>query len=98
MVEAEIMAASQLQGDQRNQAMAAVKSRIQENRARFDEATVEVLQSEVAIADNNLALAKLYAAAAVNLAPSSAPAHYVAGLVAASSGDDEPPRPSGRTH
>ena len=89
MIEAEIIAASSRQGDNRKQAMAAVRSRLQENRARFDQATANILESEVAIADDNPALARLYANAAIDLAPNSAPAHYVAGLVAASSGDDD---------
>jgi len=89
MIEAEIIAASNQQGEKRKQAMASVRSRLQENRTRLDSATVNILESEVAMADDNLTLARLYANSAVELAPNSAPAHYIVGQVAAAGGDVE---------
>jgi tetratricopeptide (TPR) repeat protein len=89
LVEAEIFAASRLHGAPRKQAMAGVRSRLQENRARFDAATIQILEAETAMADDNLALAHLYANAAIELAPNSPPAHYVAGLAAVSGGDND---------
>lgn len=89
MVEAEIVTASRQQGEKRSRAMATVRSRLQEHRARFDDATADILQAELAIADNNPSLARMFAQSAIELAPESAPAHYVAGLAASASGDDD---------
>lgn len=89
MVEAEIITASRVPPDHKKRAIAAIRSRLQENQARFDQATLNILQAELAMTDDNLALARLFAKAAVEMAPTSAPAHYVAGLVASSSGDDD---------
>jgi tetratricopeptide (TPR) repeat protein len=89
LVEAEILAASRLQGNARKQAIATVRSRLQENRVHFDAAIVDILESEIAMAEGNLTLARLCANSAVALAPASAPAHYVAGLVSSSAGDEE---------
>jgi tetratricopeptide (TPR) repeat protein len=89
LLEAEIVAASKLRGDARKQAMAGVWSRLPENRSGFDAGTIEILEAEIAMADNNLALARLHAKSAAELAPNSAPAHYVVGVVAACSGDND---------
>jgi tetratricopeptide (TPR) repeat protein len=89
MVEAELAKASRVQGGQRKQAMASVRTLLTENRRRFDDATAEILECEIALAEDNLASAKLLAANALKLAPTSAAAHYVAGLVASADGDDD---------
>ncbi len=89
MIEAELVKASRLQGDTRKRAVASVRTLLLENSKRFDKATQGILECEVALADENLGLAKLLASAALDLAPNSAPAHYVSGLVASASGDDD---------
>lgn len=92
MVEAELAKASRLQGDQRKQAMASVRTLVSENRRRFDDATAEMLECELTLAEGNLASSKLLSANALKLAPTSAAAHYVAGLVASADGDDDTAR------
>ncbi|MGZ4788712.1 MAG: tetratricopeptide repeat protein [Terriglobales bacterium] len=89
MIEAEIVAVSRQHGAERNKAMAPVRARLEENRAGFDSATVNILEAELALADNNLVFARSFANLAKDLAPNSAPAHYVAGLVAAATGDSD---------
>ena len=89
LIEAEIVAVSRQHGDERKRAMASVRTRLEENRARFDSATTAILEAELALADNNLVFARSFANTAKELAPNSAPAHYVVGLVAAASGDNE---------
>lgn len=89
MIEAEIVAIAHRHGNDHKRAMAAVRSRLEENRARFDSATTAILEAELALSDNNLAFARSFANTAKELAPNSAPAHYVVGLVASASGDNE---------
>ena len=47
----------------------------------LDPGTIAILEAEAALAENNLALASVKAAAALSLAPESAPAQYIQGLV-----------------
>ncbi len=89
MIEAEISAISRKPVAERKPAVAAVTSRLHENAARFDAATIQILQAELALADNNPNVAKSLANGAVQLAPSSAAAHYVAGLAASAGGDND---------
>lgn len=88
-VETALVQATKLQGDNRKKAVASARSRLLKNRVRFDKATEAILQCEIALADENLAVAKLRASSALELAPLSAPAHYVSGLVAAVDNDDD---------
>ena len=89
MIEAEIVAVSHKPAEDRKRAIAAVTARLHENAARFDAATVQILQAELALADNNPILAKTLATGAVQLAPKAAPAHYIAGLAASAAGDND---------
>ncbi|HVZ15682.1 MAG TPA: tetratricopeptide repeat protein, partial [Terriglobales bacterium] len=88
MIEAELAALPPGQGLDRNKAMANVRSHLEQNLARFDRATVNILEAEIALAENNLAFAKSFADAATGLAPESASAHYIVGVVAAANGDN----------
>ena len=85
LIEAQIAAVSRLDANQRKKAIPAIWSRLLAS--PIDSAAQEVLQVELALADENLSLAKQYADIATQLAIASAPAHYVAGMVASESGD-----------
>lgn len=89
MIEAELAQASRLQGANRKAAIASIRTLLTENRNRLDRATQAILECEIALADENLAQAKLLAASALDLAPTSAAAHYVSGLVASAAGNDD---------
>ena len=56
-------------------------------RKEIDPATLQILQAEIALAGNDLPTAVVHADAAVQLAPDSAPAQYIAGSVKFRSGD-----------
>lgn len=56
-------------------------------RNELDRATLEMLEAEIALANNDLPTAAVHAEAAVHLAPDSAPAEYIAGSVKLRSGD-----------
>ncbi len=89
MLEAEISAASQHQGKPRTAALEAVRKRLDHFRGLLDPATVALLQAEIALADNNLVLAQVYAKSALDLAPDSAAAHYINGSVNLALGERE---------
>ena len=87
IIEAEISAASAHTGKERTSALNSIRKHLDEYRSSLDAATNAILESEIALADNNPVVAKLFASSAVDLAPTSASAHYVLGLVNAASGN-----------
>jgi tetratricopeptide (TPR) repeat protein len=89
VIEAEIAAIFDRPTNERARNVAGVRSTLNDIRALLDPASIAVLEAELAITDNNLVLARSYAAAATELAPESASAHYILGVVAAASGDTE---------
>jgi len=89
MIEAELLALSNVPGERRKQAIATVKANLQENASRFDAATLLILQAEAALTEDDIAQADTFARQAVELAPGSAPAHYIAGMVDIAKNDSE---------
>lgn len=89
LIEAQIVAANRLNSTQRKKAVAEIRSRFEEARPHIDAAAQAILATELALAEENLTKAKQYSQAASQLAPGSAPAHYIAGVVASESGDEE---------
>jgi len=89
LIESQIVAVSRLNSVTRKKAVAGIRSRLDEARSHIDSATREILAAELALADENVPQAKQYAQAATQLAPGSASAHYIAGVVAFQSGDEE---------
>jgi tetratricopeptide (TPR) repeat protein len=89
VIEAEIVAASGHSGTERTSTLNAIRKHLDEFRSALDPATTAVLETEMALADNNLAIARLFAASAIDLAPNSAASHYVAGLVDAAAGNED---------
>jgi tetratricopeptide (TPR) repeat protein len=86
-IEAEIAAAWELGPKERTAAFNTIRKNLDDFRPWFDPATTAVLETELALADNNLVLAHLSASSALALAPESAAAHYVSGLVNDASGN-----------
>ena len=89
MIEASISTSNQLRGQKRSASLAVIHKRLDNFRPVLDRATTAVLEAELALADNNLVMAQWSANTAVELAPESAAAHYVNGLVATALGDRE---------
>ncbi|HET9698768.1 MAG TPA: tetratricopeptide repeat protein [Terriglobales bacterium] len=87
IIEAEISAASAHAGKERTSALYTIRKHLNDYRSSLDAATTAILESEIALADNNPVLAKLFASSAVDRAPASAPAHYILGLVNAAAGN-----------
>jgi tetratricopeptide (TPR) repeat protein len=87
IIEAEIAAASAHTGKERTSALNTIRKHLDEYRPSLDAATNAILESEIALANNNPVVAKLFASSAVDLAPGSASAHYVLGLVNAANGN-----------
>jgi tetratricopeptide (TPR) repeat protein len=88
-IEAALSATNQQRGKERTASLAAIRKRLDNFRPILDRATAAVLESELALADNNVTMAQLSANAAMELAPESAAAHYVNGLVESSVGNRE---------
>jgi tetratricopeptide (TPR) repeat protein len=59
----------------------AAKLRLEQYRKELDSATVDVLEAEIALAENDIGLASVRANAAVAIAPNSAASLYIRGLV-----------------
>lgn len=57
-------------------------------RKELDSATAQILEAEIALADEDLPTAKVHADAAMQLASESAPAQYISGLIKSRMGDD----------
>ncbi len=89
IIEAAITAADQQQGSQRAASLASVRTRLDSFRPILDQATMSVLEAELALADNNLIVAQVFSKNAVDIAPNSAAAHYVNGLVESGLGNRE---------
>jgi tetratricopeptide (TPR) repeat protein len=89
LIEAEISAATQHVGKQRTNSLAEIRKRLDDFHSVLDQATISILHAELALADNNLALAQIFAKSATDLAPESSAAHYVSGLVESSLGNPE---------
>lgn len=89
LLEAEISAATQHRGKERTSSLQAIRSRVDRFQNVLDPATKTVLHAEIALADNNLVLAQVYAKSALDLAPDSAAAHYINGMAASALGDRE---------
>ena len=90
LVEAELEMASGLAARsplQSAEAIARARSHLERHRAELDSATISVLEAEVALAQGDLARARVHAQAAVATSPEDAPPHYVLGLVKFQSGD-----------
>ncbi|HWR17921.1 MAG TPA: tetratricopeptide repeat protein [Terriglobales bacterium] len=66
-----------------------LRKRLESVRQQLDPATAAILESEVALADNNFVLAQVFSTAALDLAPESAAAHYISGCVESASGNDD---------
>lgn len=89
MFEAEISAATQHEGKERTASLESIRKRLDNFRDLLDPATAAVLQAEIALVDNNLVLAQVYAKSALELAPESAAAHNINGSIALALGDRE---------
>ncbi|MCI0351189.1 MAG: tetratricopeptide repeat protein, partial [Acidobacteriales bacterium] len=79
LIEAELTSAHKQA--QRNSALARAKALLDQYKAELDESTTESLQAELALVAGDLPQAEIHAARAVTLAPRSAAANFVAGLV-----------------
>jgi len=65
----------------RTESVASARALFARYNGELDAATSESLQAEIAVVSGDLAQAQVHAARAVELAPESAPANFVAGLV-----------------
>jgi tetratricopeptide (TPR) repeat protein len=68
-------------------AMSAARLHLDQYRKELDAVTINVLEAEIALAENDIGLATVRASAAVTTAPKSAAALYVSGLVKYRTGD-----------
>lgn len=68
-------------------ATSAARLHFSQYRNELDQATAEILQAEIALADNDLVAAMDHAKRAVQAGPESAAAHYINGLAEYRSGD-----------
>lgn len=66
---------------------ARARQHLEEFRRDLDAVTAEVLEAEIALAENDLAVATTRAAAAVSVSPHSSCAHYVLGVAKFRAGD-----------
>jgi tetratricopeptide (TPR) repeat protein len=89
MVEAEIATAYRTRGKEKAAKMAAVRSKMEQFRQSLDPGTIAVLETEIALLENNVVLAQMFAQSAVEEAPDSSAAHYVNGEVESALGTDE---------
>ncbi len=83
IIEADLdLAANQAESDPSMvPATAAARLHFAQYRNALDQATLQVVQAEIALAERDLPTAATYAQRAVEIAPESAPAHYIRGLV-----------------
>lgn len=89
MVEAdlEIAANATAQDPSMLPATGAARLHLAAHRADLDQGSAKVLEAEIALADGDLNAAAAHAEGAITIAPESAPAHYVRGIVYQRSGD-----------
>ncbi len=88
MVEADIQIADQKFGREKTDALQRARAHIAEYRLDLDPATLAILQAEIALSESDLPRAAVQAKTAVSLAPQSAAAHYVAGMIEHRAGND----------
>jgi tetratricopeptide (TPR) repeat protein len=88
VLEAEIVAVADLRED-KTRALCSIAERLKDVQSELDAGTLAVLQTELAMASNNLVQARVFADTALSVAPDSAAAHYVAGLTHWNSGNKE---------
>ena len=81
LIEAQIQALP-ADSQKRTKKISDIRGQIDDAREVFDPGAMAVLSAELALADNNLPLAEFFSSSAVELAPESAAAHYIAGCVA----------------
>lgn len=81
IVEADIDLASRQTGSEQAASLKRAHDHLGAYVHDLDAATVAILEAEMSLAENNLALASVKAAAAVSMAPQSAAALYIQGLV-----------------
>ncbi len=81
LVEANLEAASTKPERERGTAIAAARAQLDQGRPDLDEATIAILDAEIALASSDLPRANVAAGRALAMAPQSAPAHYVLGMI-----------------
>ena len=81
IIEADIDVASRQAGSEQAESLKRAHEHLGAYTRDLDPATTAILDAEAALAENNLALASVKAAAAVSMAPQSASALYTEGLV-----------------
>ena len=89
IVEADVQVAGTKSGAERSAAIQRAYDHLNRYQSMFDAATTAILQAEIALAEDNLPLASVKAAAAVALAPKSAAALYTQGVVRLRCSDPE---------
>lgn len=89
IVEADVEVAAAKTGAEKTQAIKRAYDHLNSYQSMLDAATIAILQSEIALAEDNLPLATTKAAAAVSLAPKSPAALYNDGVVRMRSSDPE---------
>jgi tetratricopeptide (TPR) repeat protein len=87
VIEADLQLALQQRNGDAGAATSAARLHLDQYRSELDSATVNVLEAEIALAENDINTASVRASAAVTAAPDSAAARYVSGLVKYRMGD-----------
>ena len=86
-IEADLQIALQQRDGSAPASTAAARLRLDQYRNELDSATIDVLEAEIALAENDLSNAAVRANGALAIAPNSAAARYVSGLVKYHSGE-----------
>ncbi|MGI9104072.1 MAG: tetratricopeptide repeat protein [Terriglobales bacterium] len=81
LIEADIDVADHQKGREKTEALQHARAHLDLYRIDLDQATLAILQAEIALSEADLMTAAVQANTAVSLAPQSAPAHYVMGMV-----------------
>lgn len=81
LIEADMESAGALNGSARAEAIAKARQRVDMYSNELDPVTRNVLKAEVALASEDVAAASIAASSAVEQAPDSPAAHYLAGIV-----------------
>jgi tetratricopeptide (TPR) repeat protein len=87
VIEADLQLAMQQSDGSTPPRTSAARLHLDQYRKELDSATINVLEAEIALAENDISNASVHASAAVTMAPDSAPARYVSGLVKYRTGD-----------
>lgn len=88
LVEAGLDLAANKPETEREPAIQRARAHLDRNRIDLDQATIAILETEISLAEFDLPRADAGAARALALAPQSAAAHYVLGMVKLRQGDD----------